>query len=205
MLVDGYSCIVDKKTLIFDLDETLIHCNEDPTMPCDAVIAIKFPHGDTIEAGINIRPYAMECLVELNKYYEIVVFTASHSCYANVALDYLDPEEKYIQHRLFRDHCMTTPEGLYIKDLRILANRDPKDVIIVDNAVYSFGFQLENGIPIIPFYFNKQDVELKSLTSYLKKLAQVPDVREMNKKVFKLHSYTSSENADEVLTKLLSK
>ena len=34
--------------------------------------------------------------------FEIIVFTASHSCYANVVLDTLDPDKKYIQHRLFR-------------------------------------------------------------------------------------------------------
>jgi CTD small phosphatase-like protein 2 len=30
----------------------------------------------------------------------------------------------------------------------------------VDNAVYSFGYQLDNGIPIIPFYEDKRDEEL---------------------------------------------
>ena len=37
-----------------------------------------------------------------SKNVEIIVFTASHSCYANVVLDYLDPEREYIHHRLFR-------------------------------------------------------------------------------------------------------
>ena len=35
---------------------------------------------------------------------------------------------------------MQTEEGVHIKDLRIIKNRNLKDVIIVDNAVYSFGF-----------------------------------------------------------------
>ena len=56
-----------------------------------------------MQAGINVRPYAVEIIKELSKVYEIIVFTASHSCYANVVLDYLDPENKYISHRLFRD------------------------------------------------------------------------------------------------------
>jgi len=194
---------IDKKTIIFDLDETLIHCNENTSMPCDVILPIKFPNGDIIEAGINIRPYTMELLEELSKYYEIIVFTASHSCYANVALDYLDPENKYIHHRLFREHCITTEEGLYIKDLRILANRDLKDVVIVDNAVYSFGYQLENGIPIIPFYFNKKDQELKSLLSFLKSFYFAKDVREINKKTFKLSLYADIESQEELLSRIL--
>ena len=28
--------------------------------------------------------------------YEVMVFTASHSCYANVVLDHLDPRGEYI-------------------------------------------------------------------------------------------------------------
>ena len=39
-----------------------------------------------------------------------------------------------------------------MKDLQIIANRSLKDMVIVDNAVYSFAFQLDNGIPIVPFY-----------------------------------------------------
>jgi CTD small phosphatase-like protein 2 len=65
-------------------------------------LPITFPTGEVIEAGINIRPYAFEILKNLSKNFEIIVFTASHSCYANVVLDYLDPKNEYIHHRLFR-------------------------------------------------------------------------------------------------------
>jgi CTD small phosphatase-like protein 2 len=67
------------------------------------------------------------------------VFTASHKWYADVIIDYIDPEKKYIQHRLYRDHCIKTTDNVYVKDLRVFKNRDLKDLLIVDNAVYSFG------------------------------------------------------------------
>lgn len=44
--------------------------------------------------------------------------------------------------------------------MRVFANRNLKDIIIVDNACYSFGYQLDNGVPIVPFYYNKADTEL---------------------------------------------
>ena len=69
-----------------------------------------------------------------------MVFTASHKSYADVVLDYLDPKRELIEHRLYRDSCMQTEEGVYIKDLRIIKNRNLRDLVIVDNAVYSFGF-----------------------------------------------------------------
>jgi CTD small phosphatase-like protein 2 len=193
----------DKRTLVFDLDETLIHCNESTDMPCDVKLPIRFPHGEIIEAGINIRPYVMECLKELSQYFEIIVFTASHGCYANVVLDYLDPKEQYIHHRLFRESCVTTDEGIYIKDLRVLANRNLQDVVIVDNAAYSFGYQIENGIPIIPFYDNKTDTELKTLTAYMKVLFASKDQRDVNKNTFRLHQYSQCETPDKVLEKIV--
>jgi CTD small phosphatase-like protein 2 len=99
----------------------------------------------------------------MSEEFEIIVFTASHSCYANVVLNILDPENEFITFRLFRDHCLQTKEGIFIKDLRIIANRKLENIAIVDNATYSFGFQLDNGIPIVPFYDNNEDKELLSL------------------------------------------
>jgi CTD small phosphatase-like protein 2 len=36
------------KTIVFDLDETLIHCNENNQIKADVYIPIIFPTGDTI-------------------------------------------------------------------------------------------------------------------------------------------------------------
>jgi CTD small phosphatase-like protein 2 len=45
---------------------------------------------------------------------------------------------------------------MYIKDLRII-NRALSDVVLIDNAAYSYYFQLENGVPIIPYYHGTID------------------------------------------------
>jgi len=52
----------------------------------------------------------------------------------------LDPENQWVSHRLFRENCVKSQEGVHIKDLRIFANRDMKDLILIDNAAYSFAF-----------------------------------------------------------------
>lgn len=140
----------------------------------------------------------------MNDYFEIIVFTASHNCYANRVLDFLDPKEELIHHRLFREHCYVTEDGIHIKDLRVIANRNIKDLVIVDNACYSFGFQLENGVPIIPYYDNKNDDELKKLCSYLKKLA-IDDIQETNNKTFRLKLFQESDSQQEVIDKLIDK
>ena len=103
-----------------------------------------------------------------------------------MVLDYLDPENEYIHHRLFREHCHATPEGIYVKDLRIM-DRDLKDVILVDNAAYSYAFQIDNGIPILPYYHGPNDFELQTLQKYLDRMLLTDDVRKVNRSVFKFH------------------
>ena len=189
---------------MFDLDETLIHCNESCNMPSDVVLNIKFPTGESVDAGINVRYFAQQILQELSKICEVIVFTASHECYANKVLNYLDPENQWIHHRLFRNNCVQSPEGVHIKDLRVFADRNLKDLVLVDNAAYSYGFQLSNGIPIIPFYNNKNDKELAHLLEYLMVLLKQNDMRVMNKKIFQSHVIMESHTVEIAVDKLFS-
>ena len=55
---------------------------------------------------MNIRPYLGVFLQEMSKLFEIVVFTASFSDYANAILDHIDPGKEYISHRFYREHCI---------------------------------------------------------------------------------------------------
>lgn len=179
----------DKKTIVFDLDETLVHCCEDLDLSePDVILPIQFPSGDMIHAGINVRPFAIECLQEANKDFEVIVFTASHKCYADVVLDFLDPTHELIHHRLYRDNCIMV-EGVYIKDLRIIANRRLKDIVMVDNAAYSFAYQLDNGIPIISWHNDYHDRELYNLIDYIKALATTDDIRDINRQTFHLITF----------------
>lgn len=191
-----------KKTLVFDLDETLVHCNEHVEVRSDIVIAVKFGNGTCIDAGINIRPFARECLEELAKYYEIMVFTASNENYAQSVVDFLDPKHEIIQYFLSREQCILTKDGLFIKDLRVIGNRNIEDIILVDNAAYSFALQINNGIPILPFYDDKSDRELVHLTRFLIKLASCPNVRNKLKEYFKIERYVETRDSLELVKKL---
>jgi len=52
---------------------------------------------------------------------------------------------------------------VYIKDLRIFGERELKDIVIVDNSAYSFGFNVNNGVPILSYYEGEDDRELMEL------------------------------------------
>ena len=70
--------------------------------------------------------------------------------------------------------------------MRIFRNRELKDLVIVDNSVFSFASQIDNGIPIIPYYSDKQDEEMLHLVYYLSCLNQTEDVRIQNREAFEL-------------------
>ena len=127
----------------------------------------KFPYQDT-EIHVAIRPYLMDCLDRLSKLYEIIVFTAGVQDYADNILNYIDPEKQYIKKRLYRTDCIQTSDGVYVKDLDIFIDRDKENIIIVDNSILSFAFDLDNGVPIQSFFGTEEDdKELLFLMSFL--------------------------------------
>lgn len=128
----------------------------------------------------------MECLEEANKYFQVGVFTASHQSYADAILDFIDPEHVLFSFRLYRDSCLKTSDGYYVKDLRIFEGLSLSDVVLIDNSVYSFAHQIENGVPIIPFYTDRNDEELLHLIKYMEGVAACRDVREYNREAFGL-------------------
>ena len=96
----------------------------------------------------------METLRSLSKKFEIIVMSSSSKEITNKILDYLEKDEQLFSFRLYRDSCYMTDNNLFIKDLRVI-NRPPETIVLVDDCTYSFGFQLENGVPIIPYTGNK--------------------------------------------------
>lgn len=179
----------NKKTLIFDLDETLIHCAE-VNETYDIVQTIENPEtGSRVETFIKQRPGVKKVIAELSEYFEVMVFTAGHQHYADKIIDFLDPENKHIAYRLYRDNCIEVIDGLFTKDLRIVGQRKIQDIILVDNAIYSYFFNMDNGIPCLPYYEDPQDNQLQQLIPFLKKLANVKDVRPYIKKHFETNKH----------------
>lgn len=122
----------------------------------------------------------------MSKHYELVIFTASLSKYANPLMDILDPE-RLCTGRLFREHCnYIQQERIYVKDMSQLGRRI-EDVILVDNSPNSYRPQPENAVPILSWYDDLSDRELYRLTPLLRNLARVPDVRSVLGQVHENH------------------
>ena len=89
---------------------------------------------------MNIRPWAIEFLKEVSKYFEIIAFTAGEQCYADKVIDLLDPDKTLIAYRLYRESCMSF-NTLFVKDLNMLG-RDLGKTVIVDNSPNAFAFHV---------------------------------------------------------------
>ena len=163
----------NKKTLILDLDETLVHSSFTPFEKNDIVLNVDF-EGVMYNIYVLVRPDAELFIKTVAKFFEVVIFTASISKYASPLLDILD-KGKNIKHRLYRDHC-TFINGIYIKDLK-KCNRSLKDLIIVDNSPIAYTFDSDNGLPIKTWIEDPDDKELMKIVPILEFLSKTKDVR----------------------------
>ena len=72
---------MNKKTLILDLDETLVHSSFKPPENPDLTLPVEID-GSINHVYVLVRPGTLEFLEVLSEYYEIVIFTASMQKYA---------------------------------------------------------------------------------------------------------------------------
>ena len=170
----------NKKIVIFELESTLVSNFTIVNEECSVL-------------NIKPRPHLKSSLDLIKKDYNIVIYSSGNKFLVDTILDSLDPQKEYFKYRLYQDNCykFNINQKIYFtKNLNIFRKvRDLKDIIIVDCSVIGFGFFLENGIPIIPFYDSKDDVELKLLSLYLSYISQNNDIRDALKRDIKLDSY----------------
>ncbi|XP_031265859.1 probable phosphatase PSR2 isoform X1 [Pistacia vera] len=161
-------------TLVLDLDETLVHSTMEPCDSADFTFQISFDMKDHT-VYVRQRPFLRTFLERVAEMFEVVIFTASQSIYAEQLLDLLDPDKKYIARRLFRESCIFS-DGSYTKDLTVVGV-DLSKIAIIDNSPQVFRLQVNNGIPIESWFDDPSDTALVSLIPFLETLANVDDVR----------------------------
>ena len=79
-----------------------------------------------------------------------------------------------------------------MKDLRIFEGLELKNVLIIDNQVYSFAFHLENGIPIVPYMGETDDTELLRIIRYIDWISQKDDLQKYNNLILQLRKIYNS-------------
>ena len=194
-----------QKTLVIDLDETLIHSlAKGGRMSSGHMVEVKLSstvgYGGTtlgpqhpILYYVHKRPHCDDFLRKVCKWYNLVVFTASVQEYADPVIDWLEQERQYFSGRYYRQHC-TFRNGAYIKDLSSV-EPDLSKVMILDNSplsyifhegklytrtvfqIYGLRHNADNAIPIEGWINDPTDNDLLHLIPLLEALQYVTDVR----------------------------
>lgn len=163
----------DRKCLVLDLDETLVHSSFKYVRQADFVIPVEI-EGQVHNVYVIKRPGVDEFLQSVAQWYEVVVFTASVSRYGDPLLDILDKDNN-VHSRLFRDSCYNY-QGNYIKNLSQMG-RDLKNLIIIDNSPASYIFHPQHAVPISSWFSDTHDCELLDILPLLKDLSGIDDIR----------------------------
>lgn len=171
-------------TLVLDLDETLIHFEEESPG----------------KGSFKKRPHASHFLSEVSRYYEVVIFTAGLQNYADLIIDDLDRKGIWITHRLYRHHT-TFQNDTYLKDLTKLG-RDLSKILIIDNCKENFSLQPTNGIYIKSWFNDSNDDALLKLCPILVEIVakKYKDVRKALKKLKEKTNRMSVNEEDHTIT-----
>ncbi|KAJ7700035.1 NLI interacting factor-like phosphatase-domain-containing protein [Mycena rosella] len=181
------------KTLVLDLDETLIHSTSRPLLSGNGSTGFLGLGAFTRNKGsghmvevvlgghstlyhVYKRPFVDFFLRTVSGWYTLVIFTASMQEYADPVIDWLDAGRGILEHRLFRDSCTQLPNGSYTKDLSVV-DPDLSRVCLIDNSPISYRINEANGIPIEGWTHDPSDEALLDLLPVLDSLRFTSDVR----------------------------
>ncbi|KAG6890257.1 hypothetical protein C0992_002523 [Termitomyces sp. T32_za158] len=182
------------KTLVLDLDETLIHSTSRPmhssgggggffglgsfrtrNKGASHMVEVVLGGRSTLY-HVYKRPFVDFFLRTVSGWYTLVIFTASMQEYADPVIDWLDAGRGILDHRFFRDSCTQLPNGSFTKDLSIV-EADLSRVCLVDNSPVSYRVNEANGIPIEGWTHDPSDEALLDLLPVLDSLRFTSDVR----------------------------
>lgn len=184
--------IVNRKVLVLDLDETLIHSHHDgvirqtvkPGTPPDFVVKVVIDR-HPVRFFVHKRPHVDFFLDLVSQWYDLVVFTASLEMYGAAVADRLDSGRGVLLKRFYRQHCQLV-SNCYSKDLR-LVNDDLSSTFIIDNSPGAYRSYPDNAIPIKSWFADPTDTALLNLLPTLDALRFVSDVRSVLSR--NLHRY----------------
>lgn len=180
-----------KKTLVVDLDETLIHSISRGTTHNNSsqahIVEVKLStSGISTLYYVYKRPHCDHFLSKVSKWYDIVIFTASMKEYADPVIDWLESTfPGKFSKRLYRSDC-TLRDGVgYIKDLSVVYGGNKNSIsvdrlnetIIIDNSPISYAMQVDNAIQVEGWISDPTDANLLNLIPLLEALRYTTDVR----------------------------
>lgn len=123
------SCTPRLKTLVLDLDETLIYTSFKKGKHYDFSTEVEV--NGKLEKIYVTKRFGLDIfLFEMSQLYELVIYTAGTQYYTDAILKAIDLQKR-ISHVLYREHCTILNGSYFLKNLGQLG-RSLKQTILVD-------------------------------------------------------------------------
>ena len=171
----------EKMLLILDIDETLVFATEGEIDHSSDFHFSKF--------SVRKRPFLDEFLQYCFAKFSVAIWTSSTKDYVVEVVDNILDTGQELEFLWARERCTLKffPEDgefRYLKNLHKIKRKgyDLTQTIMVDNTPHKLIRNYGNLVWIDDFVGDQNDRELKRLQNYLDDLAQVPNVRNVEKR-----------------------
>ena len=172
------------KLLVLDLDETLIHATDGHLE--------REPDFEVGQYAVYKRPGLDSFLSTVEAKFDLAVWTSSTRVYAALVVSSIFPPNVELNFVWSRERCTMRfdPELLdyeWTKNLGKLRRRgyQLEQVLVVDDTPEKLAKHYGNLVRVKPFFGNPEDRELLQLGQYLLTLAEVPNVRKIEKRFWR--------------------
>jgi len=169
-----------RKLLVLDLDETLVHATEET-----------LAHDEDFCVGpyrVHLRPHLSSFVSHVLERFRVGVWTASGESYAAQIVERIFPngslEFVWSSKRCTMARDFTTGGYQTLKNLQKLKTRGYplESIIAVDDTPSKYARSYGNLVTVREFLGDRSDAELPLLAAYLAQLAEVPNVRSVEKR-----------------------
>lgn len=196
-----------KKTLVLDLDETLIHSvSKTSNMSNKAhVVEVQFvpsaippifqnttslkqrrgtTNNNNSSANVistlyyvNKRPYCDLFLNKVCKWYNVVIFTASIKEYADPVINWLESSTRARFVQRLYRQDCTLKDGIGYVKDLSILQHSLDDVVIIDNSPISYSMNIDNAIHVESWINDPTDSDLLQLLPFLEAMRYTTDVK----------------------------
>ena len=178
--------------LILDVDETLLFALESRLdRQADSHVGPDF---------VYRRPHLAAFLSECQRHFDIAVWSSSSADYLGAVIAASFPSEIELKFMWSRERCVQRfdPEWhryYFVKDLKKVKRKgyDLNRVLIIDDTPQKVERNYGNAIYVKPFLGDSNDDELQRLLPYLKSFQSMANVRQIEKRNWRLESSLRSK------------
>lgn len=149
--------------------------------------------------GVNLRPFVREMLSSLKDRFNLFIFTQAEDRVAEKLIEIIEKDGPLFTACFYRSESTelsTMRETFFVLDFTVFENINMEESLLVDSSLVHFAFQLGNGIPVLPFYDNTNDTELKILIKFLMSVSEDETLKDFCRKNLELENQYEEINEE---------